>query len=78
MFKLAVVGTVAAVAAASSHPVNQDVVNYIKEKATTWTPHEVHENPLANLSTQEIFGLLGSKVGGSADNTAYQTPAIAD
>ena len=74
MFKLAIVGTVAAVAAASSHPVNEDIVNYIKEKATTWVPHEVNENPLANLSTAEVFGLLGAKVGGSASNTQYNTP----
>src|SRR5258708_844537 len=78
MFKLAVVGTVAAVASATSHPVNQDIVNYIKEKATTWVPHEVHENPLANLSTAEVFGLLGAKVGESGENTHYQTPTIID
>lgn len=77
MFKLAVVGTVAAVASASSHPVNQDIVNQIKKEASTWTPFEAHENPLSNLSVGEIFGLLGAKVGGSGENTQYQAPTVA-
>jgi cathepsin B len=63
MFKLAVVGTVAAMASAKFHPVNHDMVNEIKQKATSWVPHEVHENPLAKLSVEEINGLLGAKVG---------------
>lgn len=40
MFKLAVVGTVATMAAAKKfHPINQDIVNEIKSKATTWEAH---------------------------------------
>lgn len=58
MFKLIVVGTVFTFAAAY-HPVNQDLVDEIKAKATTWEPMEVHENPLANKSIDEIRGLLG-------------------
>lgn len=50
MFKLAVVGTAAVLAAANNHPVNQEVVDYIKQHADTWVPLEVHENPLSNLS----------------------------
>ena len=76
MFKLAVVGTVADVAAASNHPVNQEVVDHIKKHADTWVPLELHENPLANLSVGEIFGLLGSKIGGSAENSNYKSPEI--
>jgi len=76
MFKLAVVGTVAAVAAASNHPVNKDVVEHIKKHADTWTPFEAHENPLANLTVEEVFGLLGSKIGESNENTHYKSPEI--
>jgi len=36
---------------------------------------EVHENPLANKSVEEIFGLLGTQIGG-ASNGNYLTPAI--
>lgn len=76
MFKLAVAGSVAALAAASNHPINQDVVDHIKKHADTWVPLEVHENPLANLSVAEVFGLLGSKVGGDAPNGNYKTPEL--
>jgi hypothetical protein len=44
----------------TEHPVNHETVNEIKRHATTWTPLEVHENPLANLSLEEIHGLLGT------------------
>src|SRR5687767_2973728 len=76
MFKLAVVGTVAAVASATNHPINADVVNQIKEKATSWVPFEAHENPLANLSVGEIFGLLGTKMGVQGENSHYLTPEV--
>jgi len=78
MFKLAVVGTVAAVATANNHPVTQDVVDAIRAKATTWEPMEVHENPLSKLSTEQVFGLLGAKVafGDAAPNGKYITPTI--
>ena len=61
MFKLAVVGTVAVLAAAKHHPINEDIVNQVKAKAKTWVPHEVVENPLRNKSLGEIYGLLGTK-----------------
>lgn len=59
MFKLVVVGTVAALASAF-HPINKDIVDEIKQKATTWVPHEVEENPLANKTLSEIMGMLGT------------------
>ena len=74
MFKLAVVGTVAAMATAKFHPVNHDLVNEIKEKATTWVPLEVHENPLGKLTTEEVYGLLGAKVGPIDSNEALPFP----
>ena len=61
MLRLIVIGTVAAfTAATNSHPVNEDIVNEIKEKATTWEPMEVEENPLSAKSIEEIGGLFGS------------------
>lgn len=59
MFKLAVVGTVAAYVAAKVHPINEDIVKEIKAKATTWTAHEVNENPLRHHTVESLQGLLG-------------------
>lgn len=59
MFKLAIVGTVAAAAAAKFHPINQEIVNEIKAKATTWVPYEVSENPLRHHTPESLEGLLG-------------------
>jgi hypothetical protein len=75
MFKLAVVGTVALMASAKHHPVNHDIVNEIKAKATTWVPHEVHENPLSKLSAEEAIGLCGAIVGPIDSNEASPFPA---
>src|SRR5688572_19653991 len=71
MLKLVFVGTIAAVATATSplpfrmsemtdHPVNEDTVMQVKRMSTTWVPHEVHENPLAKLSLGELHQLLGT------------------
>ena len=74
MFKLAIVGTVAAYVAAKSHPINEDIVKVIKAKATTWTAHEVAENPLRHHSAESLQGLLGDH-GMSTSNsiTNYAT-----
>lgn len=37
------------------------MVASIKAKAKTWVPLEVHENPLSNLSVDDIKGLLGTR-----------------
>jgi len=60
--KLIIVGTIAATAFAIDHPVNENVVNDIKSKTTKWTPMDPSENPLSNLSTSDILGLLGTHV----------------
>jgi hypothetical protein len=44
------------------HPIREDLVNEIKQKASTWTPMEVNENPLSNRSKDELLGLLGSRL----------------
>ena len=60
MHKLVIVGIVATVAAAVEHPVNQQMVEEIKRKATTWTPMEVDENPLSQKDVDQIYGLVGA------------------
>jgi cathepsin B len=63
MFKLVVVGTVIASALAQNpHPINHDIVEEIKQKATTWKPMEVEDNPLSKFTYDEIKGLLGTIV----------------
>lgn len=64
MFKLVIIGTIAAFASAQRHPINPDIVNEIKSKADTWKAHDVETNPLKNLSVHEIQGLLGTVVQG--------------
>ena len=71
MIKLAIVGTIAVCVQAGrvslnrvsemrEHPINEDTVNHVKRFAETWTPLEVHENPLAKLSLSQLHGLLGT------------------
>jgi hypothetical protein len=61
MLKLVVLGLVATVASAGTfHPVNHEIVEQIKAKATTWTPMEVEQNPLFNMSAEAVHGLLGT------------------
>lgn len=58
------IGIIAAILvnAGIATPINHAMVNTIKKTATTWTPMEVHENPLAHLSEEEIKGLLGTQL----------------
>jgi cathepsin B len=67
MFKLVVVGLVAAVASAmpvnhKSHPINSDLVAAIKERTSAWEAHTPEENPLRNYSREELLGLVGTYV----------------
>ncbi len=61
MFKLAIVGTIAAFVAAT-HPVNSDIVHEIKTKTSSWHVHEAHANPLRDLSMDDIKARLGTIV----------------
>lgn len=55
MLKLVVVGLISTFAYAEySHPINEEIVTKIKQKATTWVPHEAHENPLRHLTNEQI------------------------
>jgi cathepsin B len=60
MFRLITVGTVMAFAVAHIHPVNQDIIDEIRAKATTWVPMELEENPLHHMSFDQVAGLLGT------------------
>jgi len=53
MIKLLFAGS-AAQAHTHIHPISEDMVNSIKAKNTTWIPMEVSENPLSDLSIEEL------------------------
>ena len=61
MQKLAIVGTIVAVAAAS-HPINQDMVNTIRAKTTLWQPVDTEANPLAKYTHEQLLGMLGTYI----------------
>lgn len=63
MLKLVTIGAVA-LCAAATHPINEELVKEIKQKATTWTPMEVHQNPLAAVSHTVLKQRLGTIVRG--------------
>jgi hypothetical protein len=62
MLKLVIVGTIMSVISAfHHHPVNEDLVREIKQKATTWEPFEVEENPLRHFDAKHFYtGLVGT------------------
>lgn len=67
MNKLVILGSVAA--AAVAHPISLEMANKVKESASTWEPYAPHENPLKDLSHEQLMGLLG---------TTFETPNGAD
>lgn len=61
MYKFAIAGTVfVATIEAHMHPINDDIVNEIRQKATTWEPMDPLENPLGKMSHEQVRGLLGT------------------
>jgi cathepsin B len=60
MFKLVVVGIIAAVASANSHPVNNEIVNAVRTRTNQWVTYDVEQNPLRNYSAAQLRGLLGT------------------
>jgi hypothetical protein len=36
------------------HPVNEDIIAQIKERATTWEPMEIEENPLHHMTEEQV------------------------
>jgi cathepsin B len=59
MFKLTVVGTVAALAAAT--PINHEMVKSIRATAT-WEAHDVEANPLKDYSHDDLLKMLGTYI----------------
>lgn len=69
-----------AIAFAEIHPVNEQIVNEIKEKAT-WTPMETEENPFAYMSIEQIKGMMGAKLtvyGDNAEDLGTEVPTEFD
>jgi len=50
MYKLIVVGTILASALAHIHPVNEEIIQEIKERASSWEPMELEDNPLHHMT----------------------------
>jgi hypothetical protein len=59
MKKLIIVGIAATITLAVEHPIRQDLIDSIKAKTSMWEPLEIHENPFASLSADEMRGRLG-------------------
>jgi cathepsin B len=65
MLKLISLGAVVlGASAAADHPVNTEIVEDIKTKTTSWVPHDVETNPLANTSYDVLKGYLGTNIRG--------------
>src|SRR5688572_23772255 len=82
MIKLVIVGSLALISQARvhyrqsemrEHPINENIINHVKQMTTTWTPHEVHENPLKHLSLSELHQLLGTTL---QDPLGYDAPTV--
>ena len=68
MFKLVIVGTIVALAAAT-HPIRQDIVDQVKVSTNLWKAHDVETNPLNRYNHEELLGLLGTHI--VQDTTEY-------
>lgn len=75
MLKLVVVGTIAAIAAAS-HPVTSDMVKTIKAKTALWQPHDTDANPLSKYTPEQLLGMLGTYIVPS--NKIYPGSEVVD
>ena len=60
--KIIIAALLVSLAVASLHPVNHEMVAQIKQKASTWTPMEVEENPFAYMPIEQIKGMMGTKL----------------
>ena len=63
MFKLVIVGTVVAMAAAVSnkaHPIRSEIVKEIRAKTTAWEAHEPETNPLSKYTREDLLNLVGT------------------
>jgi len=60
MFKLIVVGTIAAFASAHVHPVNEQIVSAIRARTQKWVALSPEENPFRNYSYDKLKSILGT------------------
>lgn len=61
MFKLVVLGTIAAFAAAT-HPISEEMVAHIKSKTSLWQPHETTTNPFKDLTKEQLLAKCGTYI----------------
>jgi cathepsin B len=61
MFKLVVVGTIVALAAAT-HPINNDIIQTVRSSTNLWQTHTVESNPLKHMTHEQLLGLLGTHI----------------
>jgi cathepsin B len=61
MFKLIVIGTIAAFASAT-HPVSEEMVAHIKSKTSLWQPHDTESNPFKDLTKEQLFARCGTYI----------------
>ena len=64
MFKLTIVGTIVALAAAMKHrhPINHEMVAVIRERSPAWESHDPESNPLKMYSRDELLDLVGTYI----------------
>ncbi len=70
MFKLVVVGSVAAFASAE-RILTSGMVETVKSNTSLWTPYEPEENPFLHHSIDEMVGMLGTIIH---DDERMNTP----
>jgi len=52
--KLLLLGAAVTFVAAHNHPINQEIIDEIREKTSAWIPHSIEENPFSSKSHEEI------------------------
>ena len=77
MYKLIIIGTIAAFAAAT-HPINENIVREIRSKTRAWKAHEPHQNPLSNWTLEDIQARLGTIVQGPVEGIPSPLPSNDD
>jgi cathepsin B len=60
MFKLVIIGTIVALAAASSHPINKQIIADIRQRTHRWEAYDFETNPMKDYSYGKLMGLLGT------------------
>mmetsp|Transcript_23364 Transcript_23364/g.22989 ORF Transcript_23364/g.22989 Transcript_23364/m.22989 type:complete len:308 (-) Transcript_23364:42-965(-) len=70
MYKLVLIGLLASASFAEERVLREEMVEYLKTHAKTWTPMEVSENPLNRFSKPELLGLLGTIANQDSDSLA--------